>query len=121
MKSDQVQRTEAVSWTIRTRSQVGVRKDFMKVAAKSGLADSRALRPVPLHVCYASPYKQKVYRSAYSSTCTRALRTLVTGTELAEFRHMTCMHTPIINYWATGMCTKSTYYILPLSVAVADN
>ena len=58
----------------------------MKVAAKSGLADSQALPPLPWHVCYASQYKQKVYRSAYSSTCTRALRTLVTGTGLAEFR-----------------------------------
>ena len=48
---------------------------------------------------YASQYKQKVYRSALlcdtratcadGSTCDRALRTLVTGTELAEFRHAT--------------------------------
>ena len=58
-----------------------------ELEAKSGLTDSRAPRSLPLHVCYASQYKQKVYRSAYSSTCTRALRTLVTGTELAEFRH----------------------------------
>ena len=60
----------------------------LKLEAKSGLTDSRMPRTLPLHVCYASQYKQKVYRSAYSSTCTRALRTLVTGTELAEFRHV---------------------------------
>ena len=59
-----------------------------ELEAKSGLTDSRMPPSLPCHVCYASQYnKQKVYRSAYSSTCTRALRTLVTGTELSEFRH----------------------------------
>ena len=62
--------------------------EFTEVEARSGLTDSRMPPSLPCHVCYASQYKQKVYRSAYSSTCTRALRTLVTGTELTEFRHI---------------------------------
>ena len=55
MKSDRVQRTEAVSWTIRGRKLMW--NEF-----------SEHVQPVGTSVkwFYASQYKQKVYRSAYS-------------------------------------------------------
>ena len=55
VKSDRVQRTEAVSWTIRGRKLMW--NEF-----------SEHVQPVGTSVkwFYASQYKQKVYRSAYS-------------------------------------------------------